>query len=474
MGISDNGQEFEINKNIIMMNKFNCYLLYNVLSEDIIELDAEAFSLVNRITKYDTISLDKLYRIMSDEIISDTNYSAIINIFRDAEILIAKRNDSIIQLPLFEQYRNVYENKMNNLSGLSLHVSHSCQYACTYCYANQGTYGKRNMMSKDIATSAIDFLFGNTINEILEIAFFGGEPLLNFDVINNTVQYALKKAEEFDKTIRFTITTNGDTNLLDDEVIELFNQNKFIVVISLDGDFSANEGRILKNGMPTFYRTVKGIKKIKQKINGLVPRLKATISVEEIDNLEHNLTFLYNLFPEAEISFTPLNNMRMNDLNKFLTVKDNFYHKLVLDYFKNKNKSTKEMVKQIFHIDLDSQVNIVKRVSFSSCASISSMPSLTPSGELYACHRRANDSIWYLGDLKQGIDENKIEYFDKKSISMVECQDCNLVAYCNGGCAESAYNKNLTIYQPNPHTCSLVRSNVSNLIWLDYIKNSMN
>ncbi len=354
-----------------------------------------------------------------------------------------------------------FKNRHTELKALCLHVAHTCNLNCAYCFAAQGKYhGERALMSFETGKRALDFLVENSGNrKNLEVDFFGGEPLMNFDVVKSLVAYARSIEKEKNKNFRFTLTTNGV--LLDDEVTEFANRECHNVVLSLDGRKSVHD-RLRKtvNGqgsydviVPKFQEFVK-----KRGDNGYYVRGTFT---------KNNIDFTEDIFHMADLGFTELS------MEPVVCAPDEPYALTEADLpilFEQYEILAKEMLKRkkegrpftFYHymLDLEGGPCIYKRIS--GCGSGTEYLAVTPWGELYPCHQFVGDPKYSMGNIYDGIQNTALQQEFKlcNAYARPDCKDCWAKLYCSGGCAANAYHATGSIKGIYKYGCELFKKRI--------------
>ena len=348
------------------------------------------------------------------------------------------------QLFTEDVYKDVivdFKKRKTVVKALCLHIAHDCNLACKYCFADEGEYHgqKRELMSLEVGKKAIDFLIENSGSRVnLEVDFFGGEPLMNFEVVKEIVAYGRSKEKEFNKNFRFTLTTNGV--LLDDDVIEFCNKEISNVVLSLDGRKCIHDlMRPTRNGKGSFDVIVPKFKNFVEKRGDKSYYVRGTFT--------RNNTDFSNDFKEMadlgfkEISIEPVvaapsedYSIREEDLPKIFEE----YDKLALDIIE-RYKKKKPVTFFHYMIDLNGGPCVYKRLS--GCGSGTEYLAVTPQGELYPCHQFVGIDGFKLGTVFDGIENTDVvnEFKLCNVYAKEKCKDCFARFYCSGGCAANSY-----------------------------------
>ena len=347
------------------------------------------------------------------------------------------------------------------IKALCLHVSHTCNLNCGYCFASQGKYhGERALMSFEVGRRALDFLVENSgSRHNLEVDFFGGEPLMNFDVVKQLVAYARSVEKERGKNFRFTLTTNG--MLIDDDVIDFCNREMSNVVLSLDGRKEINDRtRVDYAGNGSYDRIVPKFQKLVKARGGKNYYMRGTFT-------HANPDFTNDVFHMADLGFTELSMEPVvcaPDDPAALTEQDlavvkEQYELLAFDMLRRK-KEGKPITFYHYMLDLENGPCIYKRIS--GCGSGTEYMAVTPWGDLYPCHQFVGEEAYRLGDIWSGVTNTALreEFRACNAYARPECRDCWAKLYCSGGCAANAYHASGSIrgiYEPG---CELFRKRI--------------
>ena len=353
------------------------------------------------------------------------------------------------------------ERSGNVVKALCLHVAHTCNLNCSYCFASQGKYhGDRALMSFEVGKRALDFLIENSgTRRNLEVDFFGGEPLMNWDVVKDLVKYARSVEKEHNKNFRFTLTTNGV--LIDDDVIEFANKEMSNVVLSLDGRKEIHDlTRVDYAGNGSYEKIVPKFQKLVESRGGQGYYMRGTFT-------HANPDFTKDVFHMADLGFTELSMepvVSSQDDPVALTKEDleivkEQYEILATEMIKRK-KEGRGITFYHYMIDLTQGPCIYKRIS--GCGSGTEYMAVTPWGDLYPCHQFVGEEEYKLGDIWNGVTNEGIreEFRSCNAYARPECADCWAKLYCSGGCAANAYHATGTIrgiYEPG---CELFRKRI--------------
>ncbi|MBP3314955.1 MAG: thioether cross-link-forming SCIFF peptide maturase [Clostridia bacterium] len=354
-----------------------------------------------------------------------------------------------------------YKNNSKVIKALCLHVAHTCNLNCSYCFASQGKYqGDRALMSFEVGKRAFDFLIEHSgTRHNLEVDFFGGEPLMNWDVVKQLVAYARSIEKQHNKNFRFTLTTNG--MLIDDEVIDFLNKEMSNVVLSLDGRKEVNDH---------FRRDYAG----NGSYDKIVPKFQKLVEAREGKNYyvrgtftHNNVDFTNDLFHMADLGFTELS------MEPVVCPPDDPYALTEEDMpkiFEQYEILAKEMLKRkkegrpftFYHymLDLKNGPCIYKRIT--GCGSGTEYMAVTPWGELFPCHQFVGDSKYSLGNIYDGITNTEIQdgFRSCNAYAREECKDCWARLYCSGGCAANSYHATGSITGVYKYGCELFKKRI--------------
>ena len=344
------------------------------------------------------------------------------------------------------------------IKALCLHIAHTCNLNCSYCFASQGKYhGDRAVMSFEVGKRALDFLIENSGNRHnLEVDFFGGEPLMNFQVVKDLVAYARSIEKEKGKNFRFTLTTNG--MLIDDDVIEFANRECHNVVLSLDGRKEIHDRfRVDYAGHGSFDRIVPKFQKLVESRGGKGYYMRGTFTHANPDFLKDIQVMLdlgFNELSMEPVVCAPGDPAELTDEDRAIVMDQ--YEKLAM-LMLEKDKEGKPFTFYHYMIDLTGGPCIYKRIS--GCGSGTEYMAVTPWGDLYPCHQFVGEEKFKLGDIWKGVDNTEIQ--DKFASCNVyarpECRDCWARLYCSGGCAANAYHATGSVKGVYEHGCELFK-----------------
>ena len=327
------------------------------------------------------------------------------------------------------------------IKALCLHVAHTCNLNCSYCFASQGKYsGERAVMSLEVGKRALDFLVENSgTRRNLEVDFFGGEPLMNWQMIKDLVAYARKIEKENGKNFRFTLTTNGV--LIDDDVIEFANEEMSNVVLSLDGRKEVHDKfRVDYQGNGSWEKIVPKFQKLVKAREGKNYYMRGTFTHNNPDFLEDIKTMLDLGFTELSMEpvvCAPSDPQALTDDDVKIVMRE--YERLA-ELMLERKKQGKPFTFYHYMIDLTGGPCIYKRIS--GCGSGTEYMAVTPWGDLYPCHQFVGDEKFKLGNVYTGVTNAPVcaEFENCNVYAHPECADCWARLYCSGGCAANAYH----------------------------------
>ena len=344
------------------------------------------------------------------------------------------------------------------VKALCIHIAHTCNLNCSYCFASQGKYhGDRAMMSFEVGKRALDFLVENSgSRRNLEVDFFGGEPLMNFDVVKQMVEYARSIEKKHNKNFRFTLTTNG--MLIDDDVIDFANREMSNVVLSLDGRREVHDRyRVDYTGKGSWETIVPKFQKLVKAREGKNYYMRGTFTHANPDFLNDIKQMLDLGF--KELSMEPV--VCAPEDPSALTAEDlpivlEQYEKLA-ELMRERDKEGNPFTFYHYMIDLTGGPCIYKRIS--GCGSGTEYMAVTPWGDLYPCHQFVGEEKFKLGDIWSGVTNKKtVEEFASCNVyARPECRDCWAKLYCSGGCAANAYHSTGTIKGVYKYGCELFK-----------------
>ena len=347
------------------------------------------------------------------------------------------------------------------VKALCLHIAHDCNLACKYCFAEEGEYhGRRALMSYEVGKKALDFLIANSgSRRNLEVDFFGGEPLMNWQVVKDLVAYGREQEKIHNKHFRFTITTNGV--LLNDEIQEFVNREMDNVVLSLDGRKEVNDRmRPFRNGAGSYDLIVPKFQKLADSRNQERYYVRGTFTRNNLDFSEDILHFADLGFKQMSVEpvvgpETDPYAIREEDLPKILDEYDKLAKIMI-----QREKEGKGFHFFHFMIDLDGGPCLAKRLS--GCGSGTEYLAVTPWGDLYPCHQFVGEDDFLMGNVDEGIVRPEIadDFRSCNVYSKEKCKKCFAKFYCSGGCMANSYHFHGTIHDTYDIGCEMQRKRV--------------
>ncbi len=361
----------------------------------------------------------------------------------------------------YEALATNYKNNSHVVKALCLHVAHTCNLNCSYCFASQGKYqGERALMSFEVGKQACDFLIQNSgTRRNLEVDFFGGEPMMNLDVVKQLVAYARSIEKAHGKNFRFTFTTNG--MLLDEDAMDFLNAEMSNVVLSLDGRKDVHDHfRRDYQGKGSYDVIVPKFKRLVEKRGGKNYYVRGTFT-------HMNTDFTNDILHMADLGFTELSMepvvcppgdpyaLTKEDLPKLFEQ----YEILAREMIKRKREG-RPFTFYHYMLDLENGPCIYKRIT--GCGSGTEYMAVTPWGELYPCHQFVGDPKYSLGDVFNGVTNTALqdEFRSTNAYARAECKDCWARLYCSGGCAANAYHATGSIGGVYEYGCELFKKRI--------------
>ena len=362
---------------------------------------------------------------------------------------------------VFEPMIDQVKQRKTVVKALCLHIAHDCNLACKYCFAEEGEYhGRRALMSYEVGKKALDFLIASSGNRRnLEVDFFGGEPLMNWQVVKDLVAYGRQQEKLHDKHFRFTVTTNGV--LLNDEIQEFINKEMDNVVLSLDGRKEVNDAmRPFRSGKGSYDLIVPKFQKLADSRNQERYYVRGTFT-------RNNLDFSNDVLHFADLGFKQMSiEPVVGDESDPYAIREEDIPKICEEY----DRLAKIMIERekegkgfnFFHfmIDLEGGPCVSKRLS--GCGSGTEYLAVTPWGDLYPCHQFVGQEEFLMGNVDEGITRPEIadEFRSCSVYSKEKCRNCFAKFYCSGGCMANAYNFHGTIHEAYDIGCEMQRKRV--------------
>ncbi|MBQ3483177.1 MAG: thioether cross-link-forming SCIFF peptide maturase [Clostridia bacterium] len=439
--------------------KLNGYnIVLDTASGSVHTVDEVAYDIISM---YKTASGEQIVTAMLEKYahLPDVTREEILACIEDVRAL--EQAGKLFSTDRYEELAYNYKNNSNVIKAMCLHVAHTCNLNCSYCFASQGKYqGERAIMSFEVGKRAFDFLIEHSgTRRNLEVDFFGGEPLMNWDVVKQLVAYARSIEKEHNKNFRFTLTTNG--MLIDDEVIDFLNREMSNVVLSLDGRREVHDHfRKDYAGKGSYDAIVPKFKQLVEARGGKGYYVRGTYT-------HNNTDFTNDILHMADLGFTELSMepvvcppgdpyaLTEADLPKLLEQ----YEILAREMIKRK-KEGRGFTFYHYMLDLKNGPCIYKRIT--GCGSGTEYVSVTPWGELYPCHQFVGDEKYSLGNIWDGIQntEKQDEFRSCNAYAREECRDCWAKLYCSGGCAANAYHATGSINGIYKYGCELFKKRI--------------
>ncbi len=441
---------------MIHQYKLNGYnIVLDVFSGSIHNVDDLAYDVI---ALYKEKPKDEIVDLMLSKYKDDSEITReeVLDVFSDVESL--EKDGKLFTEDEYENLAFDFKNNNTVIKALCLHVSHTCNLNCEYCFASQGKYhGDRALMSLEVGKRAIDFLVENSgTRKNLEVDFFGGEPLMNWDTVKDIVAYARSIEKEKNKNFRFTLTTNG--MLIDDDVIEFANKEMHNVVLSLDGRKEVHD-RLRKtvNGKGSYDIIVPKFQEFVRRRGDKGYYIRGTFT-------HNNVDFTEDIFHMADLGFTELSMepvvcspndpyaLTYDDLPKIFR-----QYEILAEYMLEREKQGKPITFYHYMIDLTGGPCIYKRIS--GCGSGTEYMAVTPWGDLYPCHQFVGDEKYLLGNIYDGVTNKEIQNEFKmcNAYARKECKDCWAKLYCSGGCAANAYHATGSVTGVYEYGCELFK-----------------
>lgn len=390
----------------------------------------------------------------------------------DLRLCISDIEKLIAQKKLFSEdlYKDIafdFKNNSRDIKALCLHVAHTCNLNCSYCFASQGKYhGDRALMSLEVGKKAIDFLIENSGSHVnLEVDFFGGEPLMNFDVVKAIVAYARSIEKQHNKNFRFTLTTNGVG--VNDDVIEFANKECHNVVMSIDGRKEIHDMlRKDYNGNGSYDVIVPKFIEFAKRRGDREYYVRGTYT-------HNNTDFTNDIFHLADLGFTQLSMEPVvcSEEDPYALTKEDLpvlfrQYEILAEEMLKRKKEDHPITFYHYMLDLTHGPCIYKRIA--GCGSGTEYFAVTPWGDLYPCHQFVGDEKYLMGNLWDGITNTDIQdEFRKCNVyARKECDDCWARLYCSGGCSANAYHASGSITGTYEYGCELFRKRMECAIML--------
>ena len=377
------------------------------------------------------------------------------------EIYELKKDGMLFAEDIYEKSIDAFRNRETVVKALCLHIAHDCNLKCRYCFAEEGEYhGRRALMSYEVGKKALDFLVANSGSRVnLEVDFFGGEPLMNWQVVKDLVAYGRSLEEPNNKRFRFTLTTNGV--LLSDDIIDFANREMANIVLSVDGRKEIHDKmRPLAGGQGSYDLVIPKFKKVAESRNQTNYYVRGTFT-------HFNKAFAADVCHLADLGFEQISfePVVAPDGEDYALVPEDIpellseYDKLAVEMVR-RHKEGKGFNFFHFMIDLKGGPCVYKRLS--GCGSGTEYLAVTPWGDFYPCHQFVGQESFLMGNVDDGITNTDIrEQFKACNVySKEKCRNCFAKFYCSGGCAANSYNFHGNINDAYDLGCELQRKRV--------------
>ncbi|MGN0325393.1 MAG: thioether cross-link-forming SCIFF peptide maturase [Lachnospiraceae bacterium] len=377
------------------------------------------------------------------------------------EIFTLKNENMLFTEDIYEPYIDQFMKRETVVKAMCLHIAHDCNLACRYCFAGEGEYhGGRGLMSFEVGKKALDYLVAHSGNRVnLEVDFFGGEPLLNWDVVKQLVAYGRSLEEPNHKKFRFTLTTNG--TLLNDEMMEFINKEMGNLVLSIDGRKEVNDRmRPYRGGQGSYDKILPKYLKAAESRNQMNYYVRGTYT-------HFNTDFSKDVLHLADLGFQQISVepvVAPPEAEYALTQEDvaglmQQYDELALEMLRRKKEGRPF---NFFHfmIDLEGGPCVAKRLS--GCGSGCEYLAVTPWGDFYPCHQFVGQKEFLMGNVDDGITNEEVRqmFHDCNVYSKEACRNCFAKFYCSGGCAANAYNSHGSINDVYEVGCTLQKKRI--------------
>ena len=451
------------------LNNYNIVLdTYSGAIHTVDDLAYDIISLYKEKTEEEIVNL-MLKKYKNDSTITREEIISCIEDIKELE-----KNGKLFSKDIYENYAFDFKNRKTEIKALCLHVAHTCNLNCEYCFASQGKYhGERALMSYEVGKRALDFLIENSGNRHnLEVDFFGGEPLMNFEVVKKLVEYARKQEKIYNKNFRFTLTTNG--LLINDEIIDFVNKEMSNVVLSLDGRKEVHDHlRKTITGEGSYDIIIPKFKKLVEARKGKNYYIRGTFT-------HNNVDFLKDILHMADLGFKELSmepvvcapNEPYALTEQDLPIIKEQYELLAKEMIKRDSENN-GFTFYHYMLDLTHGPCIYKRIS--GCGSGTEYLAVTPWGDLYPCHQFVGDEKFKLGDIYNGITNTKVrdEFKLCNAYARPECKDCWAKLYCSGGCAANSYHATGSVLGTYKYGCELLKKRIECAIMIKVAENKV-
>ncbi len=411
------------------------------------------------------VILDK-YKDNKNESLGEVNEKEITLCMEDIAGL--RDGKKLFSEDIFRPEAGELKNRHSDIKALCLHVAHTCNLNCSYCFAAQGNFhGERALMSAEVAKRALDFLVENSGNRVnLEVDFFGGEPLMNWDVVKATVAYGRELEKHHNKRFRFTLTTNGVG--INQEVIDFANKEMHNVVLSLDGrPWVHDTFRRTINEEGSYHTVVPKFKELVEARGNKGYYMRGTFTGNNLDfteDVKHMADLGFDQLSMEPVVCSPDEPYALKDEDLPTLFRQ---YEILAEEMLKRRKEGRPFEFYHYIIDLVNGPCIYKRIS--GCGSGTEYFAVTPWGELYPCHQFVGDEEYKMGDIWTGVTNLEAsESFKACNVySRKECDDCWARLYCSGGCAANGYHTSGSIEGVYEYGCKLFRKRMECAIMLE-------
>ena len=354
------------------------------------------------------------------------------------------------------------------VKSICLNVVHDCNLSCSYCFAAQGRFGgKPEIMSKAVARAAVDFLIRSSARRrFLDLDFFGGEPLLAFDVIEDTMRYAREKGKQYDKEFRFTLTTN--CVLLTPEIATYLARENISLILSIDGRPEVHDRmRVFRGGQPSHAVVLANAKEAVEIRGGKDYWVRGTFTRHNLD-FHNDVRYLYeagfrhiSLEPAVGEGEWSVNQSHLEEVMRS-------YASLVEFWAACAERKDPFF---FYHFNLGLRKGMCLERRETGCGAGYEYVAVTPSGEIFACHELVGKNEYRLGDVYEGITNDRIRkmFYNARAPNKPTCMACWARYLCGGGCHAAALASTGSLGEPAPLTCELVKRRMEYALYVEYI-----
>jgi len=446
---------------------FGTNVVVDAFSSSVHVVDDVAYDIINL---YEDHAKEDIAQIIVEKYSGEVTKADVFDCIDDIETL--KSEGKLFAEDNYEPLAGELKERSKGIvKALCLHIAHTCNLNCSYCFASQGKYhGERALMSFEVGKAALDFLVANSgTRKNLEVDFFGGEPLMNFQVVKDLVAYARSIEKAHNKNFRFTLTTNGV--LIDDDVIDFCNREMSNVVLSLDGRREVHDRfRVDYAGNGSYDRIVPKFQKLVRARGGKNYYMRGTFT-------HYNPDFLNDIKAMLDLGFTELSMepvvcadgdpTKLTKVDLPIVLKQ--YEDLAL-LMREREKESRPFTFYHYMLDLNAGPCIYKRIS--GCGSGTEYMAVTPWGDLYPCHQFVGEKKFKLGNVYDGVTNAAAqeEFAQTNVYTREKCEKCWAKLYCSGGCAANSYHATGSVNGVYEYGCELFKKRMECAIWLQAVK----